>query len=252
MHYAEYFSSIEGSITSTIRDCYPISWVEDHITLSIIEQVVKRNKLVVLDGLNRPFKIQWDARKLRIPAETLYGDVAVLVRLTTWAGETVEGVGLLEAKRRDLDTNAFSAIKLKQLDRIRSSAPSARLMLYDYEQVMSCMDNWSVQFEDHFYRRNFGIDQPYTHCVCLPISTAIMQGKFTTALHKFGLPLSYQLIGRYFRGFDLEQDPKIVRAVKKNALKHGGPRTIILVGISTSGANPIMPEVDDGLYGPID
>jgi len=109
-----------------------------------------------LEGLDRPFKIIWDFRKLRLPEETDYGDIGILVNLTTWSNETLEGVGLLEAKRRDLTKGSFSSAKTSQLKRIVSKAPSAQLLLYDYENVSSCMDNWSVEFEDNFYRRRFG------------------------------------------------------------------------------------------------
>lgn len=250
MNYSEYFHHLEQAITEAIRDCFPYDWEENHITFSITKGLFKKNQVVSLTGLDRPFKILWDARKLRRPVETDFGDVAVLIRLITWAGETIEGVGLLEAKRRDAGKNTFSATKLKQLKQIVSKAPSARLMLYDYDNVSSCMDNWAVQFEDHFYRRQYGSAQPYTHCVCLPIGVAIQQGKFTTELHKFGVPLSYQLVGRYFRGFDLELDPSAVAAVKGNALKHGGARTLLLVGVSTGIAEPTLPEVNGNIYGP--
>ncbi len=250
MNYTEFFHHLEQSIISAIRSCHPYDWDENHITFSITNELFNKNRAIELDGLDRPFKILWDARKLRKPVETHFGDVGVLVQLTTWAGEKLEGVGLLEAKRRDIGKNTFSAAKLIQLKHIVSKAPSARLMLYDYDNVSSCMDNWSLQFEDHFYRRRYGTVLPYTHCVCLPAGVAIQQGKFTTELHKFGVPLSYQLVGRYFRGFDLELDPETVEAVRGNAEKHGGPRTLFLVGVSTGSAEPTLPEVNGNLYGP--
>ena len=250
MDYSEYFHYLEQAIADAIRGCFPYDWEENHISFSITKALFKQNQIVNLEGLDRPFKILWDVRKLRKPAETDFGDLAVVVRLTTWAGEAIEGVGLLEAKRRDFGKNTFSATKLSQLKHISSKAPSARLMLYDYENVSSCMDNWSIQFEDHYYRRRYGVLSPYTHCVCLPVGIAIQRGKFTTDLHKFGVPLSYQLVGRYFRGFDLELDPKTVAAVKGNAMKHGGARTLLLVGVSTGTTEPTLPEVNGNLYGP--
>jgi hypothetical protein len=250
MNYSEYFQYLEQAIAEAVRDCFPFEWEENHITFSITKALFKKNQIVSLEGLDRPFKILWDVRKLRKPAETDFGDVAVIVRLTTWAGEILEGVGLLEAKRRDARKNTFSAAKLRQLRQISSKAPSARLMLYDYDNVSSCMDNSPIQFDDHFYRRRYGSVQPYTHCVCLPVGIAIQQGKFTTDLHKFGVPLSYQLVGRYFRGFDLELDPNTVAAVKGNALKNGGARTLLLVGVSTSTAEPTLPDINGNLYGP--
>lgn len=252
MYYAEFFQELENSISNSIRKCYPYSWDENHISFTITENLFEHHKTMSLEGLDRPFKILWDVRKLRLPEEATNGDIGVIIRLITWAGETLEGVGLIEAKKRDIGKNTFSATKSKQLRRILSTAPSAHLMLYDYDNVSSCQDNWSVQVEQHYYRRHYGIVQPFTHCVCLPAGIALQQGKFTTELHKFGVPLSYQLVGRYFRGFDLELDPPKVQAVKNNALRHGGPRFFLLVGVSTGALDPILPEVDSNLYGSID
>jgi len=248
VQYAEYFHRVEKSINAVIRKCHPATWDENHITFSLCDELFRRQKLVSLEGLDRPFKIIWDFRKLRLPEETDYGDIGILVNLTTWSNETLEGVGLLEAKRRDLTKGSFSSAKTSQLKRIVSKAPSAQLLLYDYENVSSCMDNWSVEFEDNFYRRRFGEILPYTHAVCLPARTAIQQGKYTTDLHKFGVPLSYQIVGRYFRGFDLETDAKTIAGVKGNIDRHGGPRTLILVGVSTGDADPQLPEVNTNRY----
>jgi len=248
MEYSEFFHSFEQSITEVIRSCYPTSWDENHITFAIADKLFDRNSIISLEGLDRPFKIVWDVRKLRIPEETDFGDIGVLVKLTSWAGETVEGVGLLEAKKRDLQNGRFSAANTSQLKRIVTKAPAAQLLLYDYENVSACMDNWSVQFEDHYYRRHNGDNLPYTHCVCLPAKTALQLGKYTTNLHKFGVPLSYQIIGRYFRGFDLEMNQKILDGVKGNIDRHGGSRILILVGVSTGAAAPELPSFNNNRY----
>jgi len=251
MNYAEFFRELEISIRDSIRTCYPYSWDENHVSFTITQNFFMRHMAVSLEGLDRPFKILWDVRKLRLPEEATNGDIGVIVRLITWAGETLEGVGLLEAKKRDIGKNTFSATKSSQLKRILSNVPSARLMLYDYDNVSSCMDNWSIQLEDRYCRWHHEIVQPFTHCVCLPAGIALRQGRFTTELHKFGVPLSYQLVGRYFRGFDLEFDLAKVQAVKNNALRHGGPRTLLLVGVSIGASEPILPEVNSNLYGRI-
>jgi len=250
MHYTEYFHQVEKSITDVIRRCHPTSWDENHISYSLCEELFGQQQKVSLTGLDRPFKIILDFRKLRLPEETDFGDIGILVQLTTWSNETLEGVGLLEAKRRDLGKGRFSSAKTRQLKQIVSKAPSAQLLLYDYENVSTCMDNWSVQFEDHYYRRRYGEVIPFTHCVCLPARTALAQGKYTTDLHKFGVPLSYQLVGRYFRGFDLETNANVIERVKGNIVRHGGPRFLVLVGVSTGGQEPKLPQVNENLYVP--
>ena len=209
----------------------------------------QRHKVQSIEGLDRPFKILWDVRKLRRPEETDFGDIAVLVNLTTWAAERVEGVGLLEAKRRDVGKSTFSAAKSSQLRRIAAKAPSAQLLLYDYDNVSACMDNAHLHIPETFYRHWHRQVTPFTHAVCVPIGIALSRGKYDTDLHKFGVPLSHQVLGRYFRGFDLETNAKTLNAVKGNIGKHGGARTIVLVGISTGDEEPTLPEVNSNVYG---
>ena len=246
MHYAEFAYQVEGWLVSAIRSCYPASWDENQITSSIAAKFAASAGSASLDGLDRPFKLVWDARTLGLPDPLALGDIAVLVHLTTWAGETLEGVGFLEAKRRDQSANTFSSAKTRQLKKIVRKAPSARLLLYDYDNVSTCMDNWVAATADHSYRR--GLAPPYTHCVSLPATTAFNQRRYTTELHKFGVPLSFQLVARYLRGFDLELDSTIVEAAKGNNGTDGGARTLILVGVSTGEADPALPEVNSDRY----
>jgi hypothetical protein len=246
MHYAEFAYRVESWLVSAIRSCYPSSWDESEITLSIADKFAECAESISLDGLDRPFKLIWDARRLRRPNGALIGDIAVLVNLTTWAGETLEGVGFLQAKRRDQSANTFSSAKTRQLKKMARKVPSARLLLYDYDNVSACMDNWVAAIADYSYRR--GLAPPYTHCVSLPAATAFKQGRYTTELHKFGVPLSFQLVARYFRGFDLELDEAIVEATKGNINEEGVARTVIRVGVSTGEEPPLLPEINGHRY----
>ena len=125
MDYDDFQARLERSITEIIRKCHPASWDENHISFSLVDGLFDRHRVETVAGLDRPFKIIWDFRKLRRPEETDFGDIAVLVRLTTWAGETVEGVGVIEAKRRNLGGSSFAAATTKQLKQICSKAASA-------------------------------------------------------------------------------------------------------------------------------
>jgi hypothetical protein len=248
MHYAEFYRRVEKWLIGAVRSCYPASWDENHITYSIVDMLFARCQSVSLTGLDRPFKIIWDSRKLRLPEEADYGDIAILVRLTTWAGDTLEGVGLLEAKRRDSGKASFSSVRVTQLKRILRKSPSSRLLLYDYDNVSSCMDNVAAPYEDYFANWRSGHIEPYTHSVCVSTGLALSRNQFTTGLHKFGVPLAHQLVARYFRGLDLEMDEETVNAVKGNITRHGGPRALILVGVSTGDGEPVLPEVNSGRY----
>jgi hypothetical protein len=77
-------------------------------------------------------------------------------------------------------------------------------------------------------------------------------GSRTTALYKFSVPFSVQLCARYLRGFDLEHRASALSKVDRFINKTGGPRALLLVGVSTGDAEPQLPQwVSDKLYGPI-
>ncbi len=84
------------------------------------------------------------------------------------------------------------------------------------------------------------------------LTLALTTGLNSTALYKYSIPLSVQLCSRYLRGFDLEFKDDSISKVERFINRTGGFRTLLLVGVSTAEAEPILPDwVSDSLYGPI-
>ncbi len=259
MHYAEFTEHIEHSIREAVRGCCPTSWDEDHITFSITDCLGGLGHVEVT-GLERPFKIIWDARKLRGPTETALGDLGVLVRLISWDGEEIEGIGLLEAKKRSPESSSFAAVRKRQLTRILKHAPRSRLLLYDRTAITESADNLTMASAGHrlhhwctsHLSREWERIGPYSQAVALPTNLALSVGTFKTSLYKYSLPLSVQLCARYFRGLDLEFDSKVLGRVKSYIERAGGPRYLLLVGVSTGPSSPKLPEgIDTDAYGPL-
>lgn len=257
IHYLQFLATVEEIFRDVIRRCYPTSWDEDHITYSITDELATKLPSVRVIGFDRPFNIRWDARKLRGGAEQALGDLAVVVRMTSWSGEQINGVGLLEAKRRYVDQATFSAFGKQQLRRIVRNAPSSRLLLYDYSQIADFEDNLHVPYvwpSDDPLRwpyHPYSVT-PYSHSVTVPSALVLATGLNSTALYKYSIPFSVQLCSRYLRGFDLEFKDDAVSKVERFINRTGGPRTLLLVGVSTTDAEPVLPDwVSDNLYGPI-
>jgi len=230
------------------------SWDENHITFTIVDEFSSgfRFRNISIEGLDRPFKLKWDARKLRRPTEETLGDLAILVHLETWEGESIEGVGALEAKRRAPNKASYDSVRQSQLKRICKKSPHSHLLLYDYAQVTGFTDNLASTYwnGDNYFSIQYSNVTPYSHCVTLPVSTALSVGKYNTSLYKFCMPFSVQLCARYFRGYDLETDNKIIVDVKNNIERYGGFRYLWLVGISTGEADPVLPSgINDDFYG---
>lgn len=256
-HYIEFLLKVEQISREVIRRCFPTSWHEDHITYTLADEMASQLKSVRVLGLDRTFNMIWDARKLRGSAEQSLGDLAVVVRLRTWAGEELEGVGLVEAKKREAHKASFEALRKGQLQRILRNAPSSQLLLYDYSEIGDFRDNllgsqiWHSHDSWEGHHRHVAVI-PSSHCVTLPTSVVEATGIRTTALYKFSIPFSVQLCARYLRGFDLEHRTSAVSKVERFINQNGGPRTLLLVGVSTDDAEPRLPEwVNYDLYGPI-
>ena len=124
MHYTEYFRLVENSITNVVRACHPASWDENHIIYSLCDELFRNHRCVSVDGFDRPFKIIWDFRKLRLPEES---DFETLVPAPDHLERARLWKDWFEAKRRDLGKEQPAA-KTSQIKRIVSKAPSARLL----------------------------------------------------------------------------------------------------------------------------
>jgi hypothetical protein len=254
LSYPNFIAEIENRLNRIIRRCTMASWDENHITFTIVDEFSSAFQNISIEGLDRPFKLKWDARKLRRPTEETLGDLAILVHLETWEGERIEGVGALEAKLRTPNKASFDSVRPSQLNRISKKSPHSHLLLYDYAHVTGFTDNlastlWSG---DNHFSFQYSNTTLYSHCVTLPVSTALSIGKYNTSLYKFCVPFSIQLCSRYFRGYDLETDPKIVVNVKNNVQRYGGFRYLWLIGISTGESEPVLPPgISDDSYEPL-
>jgi hypothetical protein len=151
--------------------------------------------------LNDPQRtIRCDSYKLKASKEYTYGDMAVLVDLRYSDGMTHQGVGFLEAEKRDPGKIGFSAFKRSQISRIFDNAALSFVLLYDFQDART---SWSDL--DLSYRSRTGCqsDSWSTRAVVIPMGIVADKAKLDTSIYKFALPLSYQLVFRYFRGLDL-------------------------------------------------
>ena len=255
--YRQFLCHIESTIFNVVQSCYPTSWDEDHITFSITDRL-SQYKHTEITGLQRPVTIEWDARKLRGPTETAFGDLGILVRFTAWDGQRIEGIGLLEAKKRSRTSSAFEATRKKQLQTIVNSAPRSQLLLYDHGNITEHADNLRfTTFEDQpdsYLAQPSGLPTCHpANAVVLPSHLALALGKYDTSQYKFSIPFSVQLCSRYFRGLDLEFAASVLRRVKGHLSDSGGPRHLLIVSISTGGDADSEPfeELNDELYQPL-
>lgn len=214
MSLLKFCQTLEERIQEEIEDAYPTNWDEDYITRRILVAIKSFNysQVEYLTTFNNIFV---SAFKQKGATETKFGDIAFVFDITYKDGDNIVGVAFLEAKRRYERTNQYSAIKFPQLKHIYNNAPSARLLLYNYNY----MSNLAPTGLDLSKSAASGIlpKIPSTYSSVLPINTAIHLNDNTEKLEKFSIPFSYQFAFRYLFGMDLEFKKESVDLALGNA-----------------------------------
>ena len=236
MHVQKFLIELELILREQVRDHFPVDWDEDTITRNILKGLRTKLKSVKISGLKSSMKIIWSAFKITGKPETRFGDVALLVNITHQDGDRIEGVAFLEAKKRDIDTTKFGAMKIPQVVRICGNAPRSMALLYDYEDVTQFANPHPKLFilEDWFEWK------PCTCSVVVPANIIVDTKRTDTRLYKFALPFSYQLFFRYFHGFDLEFEKESIDIAKGYAPSKGLPTYLIVACVAFGKAEPFM------------
>jgi hypothetical protein len=233
MDILEFISRIEQIIQQQTARLFPADWDEDTLTRNILIELRSNFSQTTIDDHQREYNLSINPFKLRgRNTETMYGDIAILVKIVYPDGDILEGVGFLEAKKRYRNRTTFDAFRKSQLNRIYRNAPHARLLLYDYSPI--------TEFAPVYYRYDNDYNiyfplraLPTTYSVATQINTALSLDKNDIGLYKIGIPFSYQLAFRYFNGFDLDFREDVINTIKgygKNAL--GLPNYTVFITIT--------------------
>lgn len=137
MQLDEWITSIQGTISEAILDCFKGYkhgfWNENSITGEVLRSLETNGTLIEFDDCRH--KTKWESFKLSGKNETTYGDIALLVKTWLSPDEYVEGVAFFEAKRiyhkpPNYTLDGFSAIDNVQLERLKNSTPISRVLFY--------------------------------------------------------------------------------------------------------------------------
>lgn len=232
MTIEEFTSKIESIFETEVRNLLPGYWNEDQLTNNFLIAMTRKlsnSQIVDQRGTLQVFINAF--KQTGALTEAKYGDIAVIINITYPDGETLEGVGYLEAKKRKVNSTRFDTVKIRQLKTINSNAPRARLLLYDYEPITGFIQ--SFPDDEFYYRRHQNTLRlmPTTYSVSVPLNLALAAQHYDTKLYKFGLPFSHQLTFRYMNGHDLEFNKTVLDASKGFADKQKLSNYIIAITI---------------------
>lgn len=240
------YSHLENIFRQQIIDSYPVDWKEDYITMKILFEYRKLFRNIEINGLSSlPIKVNSIAYKLDGKPETEFGDIGFLIRITHRNGYFFEGVTSLEAKVIHKATRKFQEIKGKQLNRISSNIKYPMLLMYDFRPIK--------KFHDYSF---FPSISKSNHVAVVPIDIVELfvkdkdpeYSKKDTrhktpldgeSIYQFSVPLAYQILFRYFRGLDLDFNPKLIRSIKglefedlSNVQEISLPQYLLVISVS--------------------
>jgi hypothetical protein len=248
MNILKFSQTVEQNIQEELIEAYPGEWDEDYITLRIC-RALRRLDYTQLEVLNTYSNVYISAYKLKGVNERKFGDIAILVDLEFKDADKIKGAGFLEAKMRYDNSNEYTALDFDQLERIYGNAPSAKVILYNYEHM-------SILAPTGFDTSRISIGNgvlpkmPVTFTSVVPINTVLHLNAKNTRLHKVSIPFSYQFAYRYLYGMDLEFDTEKVNAAKGYIEEKYGRPTYIVAVIVRPGkreekeTSPSIPDIN--------
>lgn len=247
--------AVDRLLDKCIRDCYPRAWNEDHITYSWLSKL--RDAWPSLSpALYADVDVSWDAYKMDGALEEDNGDVAFLIDMRFDNGNTLQGVGFLEAKRI-YNSGRFDQLKWKQLIGLEANSANHQLLLYDFDPLPTAFS----QFESICY---FDCDacgeEQELHCchgysekssaIVVPSVHAIAYEEKGRILESIGYRLAEQITMRYFRGLDLNFDKNLVAEVLAGAAGGAKYLAVARVSVPTSEGSARPLERDDVMLQP--
>lgn len=229
IEFYQWVGHVDSCISSAIAACHPRSWNEDHISYSWLSKLTSTVRLISVRDRRVPINVAWDAFKADGGLEEDHGDIAFLVRVTFSGGRSLLGVGFLEAKR-SYPRGDFQALDWDQLEHQASRTVRHHLLLYTPTSVAAAAEN---VLDLGFCRPCFpGIFQN-VFATILPTEHALAVRTRAPDLSSFGLPLSYQVCCRYLRGFDLDYDSTLTKAVQRGVV--GGVKYLFIAHATLDG-----------------
>lgn len=213
----ESLNNVIGHEANTRRN-----WDEDYLTRSWIAKLIEVLSGQTLDTYRGVSHIKWDAFKLTGTVEHLHGDIAVIVRFIYDKNKMLDGIGFVEAKKRYIDNGKWTAIDTNQIDDELDSSKHPIMLFYDYEETLFHLDNSSKNYNE---LRNV---QAYS--MPLDLVDHIELNKNTIV--RFAMPFAYQLVNRFFSGYDLEFDNGIIADIDEFLIKKGITKNLVCITIA--------------------
>ncbi|OHD65402.1 MAG: hypothetical protein A2176_15725 [Spirochaetes bacterium RBG_13_51_14] len=240
---------MESIVYSNVKENFPDTWNRNFMTRSLFSDLKKLFHGKTIHTPGNTMKSFWRLYHSKEEAETVFGDIALIMNVSYHDGQTAEGVAFIDIAEKDPGKNTFSSLNKNKMRKLLSIAPHAQLLLFDYDTITGMAFPTTAEsiIGNHPHSWNNWI--PYTHAVSVPANLALPLDIKTTGLYKVSLPLSYQIYSRYLYGLDLDYSRPALETATGIKTGRGNPKYLVLIAVSHGGAEPVSEfDIDNKRY----
>ncbi len=216
LSYWRAMGEIEKLVQESVPGSHPRNWDVHFLTRKLLAGLRGSLQDAPITGFKSDFTVRWEplARRQKGAADT--AGIAVLTRLAFRDGTVLEGAAFLEARLKTDRKRTFESFALPQLKKAMRGSASTQVLFYDYEDITAYSSNRSVLFPPMEYspwRGGLPVT-PCTYAVVSPVNVVVAQHVNDTSIYRFSLPLSYQVVYRWWHGFDLDTSEQALAAAR--------------------------------------
>ncbi len=255
LSYWRLIGEIERIVKTCVPGSHPTDWVEGTVTASLLRNLAGELDDTEISGFRQGSTIRLSAFHHKGKRESENADLSILVRIARKDGSRLEGAAFMETKLKQDRKRTFDSFRLPELKKIFRSSPFSQVLFLDYEDITSYSSNRSVQFPAMEYSPwRGGVPMtPCTYAAVVPANIVIAQHLNDTSIYGFSVPLSHQIVYRYFHGFDLDLSEQSILAARGQPTKKGMSEYLLAFSVFEEGIETEEePDLNKKVWEPLD
>ncbi len=255
LSYWRLIGEVERIVKARVPGSHPADWTEGTVTAGLLKSLASELDDTEVSGFRQGYTIRLSAHRQRGKRETTNADVSLLVRIAHRDGTVLDGAAFVETKLKQDRKRTFDGFRLPELKKLFRSSPFSQVLFLDYEDITSYSTNRSVQFPPLEYSPwRGGIPMtPCTYAAVIPTNIVIAQHLNDTSIYGYSVPLSYQIVYRYFHGFDLDLSEQAILAARGQPTKKGLSEFLLAFSVFEEGVeSQEEADINGKVWGPIE
>jgi len=255
LSYWRLIGEVERIVKARVPGSHPAEWEERPVTAGLLARLASELDDTEVSGFRQGCTIRVAAFQQKGRKAPALADISLLVHVAHKDGAVVDGAAFIECKLKQDRKRTFDEFRLPELKKLYRASPFSQVLFLDYEDITAYSSNRSVQFPPMEYNTwRGGIPMtPCTYAALIPSNVVVAQHLNDTSIYGFSVPLSFQLVYRYFHGFDLDLSEQALLAARGQPTKKGSSEFLLALSVFEEGVEAREPEdINRKVWGPIE